>query len=288
MTTVPTTAPKPRRRWLQFSLRTMMVMVLICSVPCGWIAYRLKQARDREAAVDRMWKLGGYVTQIPEAPDEEQTVSVWLEKLLGEDLREYTTWVQFGGRWEGVIGTWENVQVTDAALEHLRRLPRLQRLTLSAREVTDTQLVQLHQLRELRELHLDGTKVTDAGLVHLRALTEIQVLDLSRNDIYGPGLVHLRELGQLKSLNLECTHVNDAGLLHLHGLASLTELNLDNTDVSDVGAAQLAKALPNCEVIRPPHNTDDDGCRVGRGGPTGIVRAWPSGPTELVVFTTRT
>ncbi len=259
MTATPT-PPHPRRRWLQYSLRMLMVLMLICSVPCAWLAHKLKQARDREAAVVRMYKLGGYVEEIPEAPDEERAASVWLGKVLGEDLREYTTSVQFGGRWLGVRPIPDDVQVTDAALEHLRRLPRLQGLRLSDREVTDTQLVHLHQLRELSELYLDGTKVTDAGLVHLRALTEIRVLDLSRCDIYGPGLVHLRQLGQLKSLNLEWTHVNDAELLHLHGLASLRELNLDSTEVSDVGVAQLAKALPNCEVIRPPHNSDAAGC----------------------------
>jgi hypothetical protein len=31
-TTAPTTIPKPRRRWLQFSLRTLLVLILIRAV----------------------------------------------------------------------------------------------------------------------------------------------------------------------------------------------------------------------------------------------------------------
>ncbi len=56
MTTAATTTPKPRR-WLQFSLRTMVV-VLICSIPCGWLARKMKQAKKQREAVqaikDRM------------------------------------------------------------------------------------------------------------------------------------------------------------------------------------------------------------------------------------------
>jgi hypothetical protein len=44
MTTAPT-PPKPRHRWLQFSLRTMMVVVLVFRCGMGWFAYKLKQAR---------------------------------------------------------------------------------------------------------------------------------------------------------------------------------------------------------------------------------------------------
>ena len=45
MSTAPTTASKPQRRWLQFSLRTMMVVVLLAGGGMGWFAYKLKQAR---------------------------------------------------------------------------------------------------------------------------------------------------------------------------------------------------------------------------------------------------
>ena len=50
MTTEPTT-PMPRRRWLQCRLRTLLVLVLICSIPCGWLAFKVKQARGQRELV---------------------------------------------------------------------------------------------------------------------------------------------------------------------------------------------------------------------------------------------
>ncbi len=49
MTTAPTTTRKPRRRWLQFSLRTLLVLMLVTSVPLGRLTYKLKQTREQRA-----------------------------------------------------------------------------------------------------------------------------------------------------------------------------------------------------------------------------------------------
>ncbi len=46
MTTTPPPTPKPRRRWLQFSLRTVLVLVLLISVPLGWLGMKVKQGRE--------------------------------------------------------------------------------------------------------------------------------------------------------------------------------------------------------------------------------------------------
>jgi hypothetical protein len=59
MTTAPTTTRKPRRRWLQFSLRTLLVLMLVTSVPLGRLTYKLKQAREQRATIDAIHALGG-------------------------------------------------------------------------------------------------------------------------------------------------------------------------------------------------------------------------------------
>ena len=44
--------PKPRsRRWNQVSLRTLLVLVAIASIPFGWLGYKVRQAQRRAAAV---------------------------------------------------------------------------------------------------------------------------------------------------------------------------------------------------------------------------------------------
>src|SRR5688572_12050313 len=53
---------KPKRRWYQFSLQTLLVVVtLLCIGPGGYVAYEQRKARKQKAAVKAIEKLGGYV-----------------------------------------------------------------------------------------------------------------------------------------------------------------------------------------------------------------------------------
>ena len=48
----PPTTPTPRRRWLQFSLRTLLVLVFGCGR--GWLAYEIKRAGQLNGAASRL------------------------------------------------------------------------------------------------------------------------------------------------------------------------------------------------------------------------------------------
>jgi len=59
---MPTSTPKPRRRWHQFSLRTLLVAILFCLIT-GWVAYRVRRTqvnRDQTKAVKQTpsWIVG--------------------------------------------------------------------------------------------------------------------------------------------------------------------------------------------------------------------------------------
>jgi hypothetical protein len=60
-------------------------------------------------------------------------------------------------------------------------------------------------------------------------------------------LPHLRGL---KRLSLEGMPVTDQELLSLKRLTDLQKVNLTYTDVTDAGAAELQRALPNCQIVR--------------------------------------
>ena len=67
-------------------------------------------------------------------------------------------------------------QVTDAGLEHLGSLTKLERLMLDDIPITDAGLEHLKGLTGLRELTLLDTKVTDEGVEKLRkALPNCQI-----------------------------------------------------------------------------------------------------------------
>ncbi len=73
-------ALKPKLRWFQYSLRTLLILVTLFAIPCSWLAVKRHQAqREREAAA-AFEKLGGSVAwSNPSGP-------VWLRKLIGDDI----------------------------------------------------------------------------------------------------------------------------------------------------------------------------------------------------------
>ena len=51
------TAPPARkhRRWFQFSLRTLFVVVTVAAIPCGWFAYRARLNRHASGGLQGPW-----------------------------------------------------------------------------------------------------------------------------------------------------------------------------------------------------------------------------------------
>jgi len=55
------TTPKPRRRWLQFSLRTLMVLMMVVGCGARWLAHEVERVRAQQRAAAAIEKLGGRV-----------------------------------------------------------------------------------------------------------------------------------------------------------------------------------------------------------------------------------
>lgn len=51
------TVPKPKLRWFQYSLRTLLVIVTLCGIPCSWLAVKLQQARREHEVAAAIEKL---------------------------------------------------------------------------------------------------------------------------------------------------------------------------------------------------------------------------------------
>ena len=144
------TDPKPKRRWYQFSLRTLPI-VLVLSLPLSWLGQKLRQAREHRETVNAILEAGGYV-------EHEYDV-------LGLGLGE----VVYVGLWDWDLG--------DAELEKLKGLTSLRRLDVDGcRGVTDAGLEHLQGLNNLEWLNISHTQVTEAGLEHLKGMTNLEEL----------------------------------------------------------------------------------------------------------------
>lgn len=203
------------QRWLQFRLRTLLIVVLLLSLPLSWFGTRLARAGKQREAVVAIKRLGGSVVYDWEDASSSSAAkppSSWLRTLLGDDFFDTIVRVEF---WDPCV--------TNADLKHVDVLTELQTLVLFSTHVTDSGLVHLEHLSELRTLSLLCRQTTDTGLEHLHGLDKLQHLCCSST-------------------------VTDAGLEHLKLLTNLKRLRFHDENATDEGIENLQEALPDCEI----------------------------------------
>ncbi len=242
-------------RWrFQFSVRSLLVLVLAVALPCGWLAGDMKKAREQKKAAGEIEKIAGHmqiadhvrggVTTFPNVyydwklalgsnwtANSQPPGAPWLRNLLGEDFFA-----------DVVMVSTFSTKNADTALESLHALTGLQSLNLDGADVTDVGLKRLKGLTTLQELSLSYTKITDGGLENLKGLTTLQELYLDGTQVTDAGLENVRELPALSCLSLERTHVTDAGLdclKHFKNFTSFRTLRLSDTQVTDAGLENL-------------------------------------------------
>jgi hypothetical protein len=201
---------KPKNRWFQFGLRTLLVLTTLFCILFSlwsWFALNMRSAKRQEKAMHALQvrgmgvnfdyefniRNGGYY-QIPNAKLPEPG---WLRALLGDDY---------------------------------------------------FRLLGDDFFRTVIFLHFDGTKVTDADLKHLKDLPQIRLLGLGKTQITDAGLANLKGLSQLQWLHLQNTQITDAGLEQLRNLTPLQYVDLRGTKVTEDGVQKLKQELPNCLV----------------------------------------
>jgi hypothetical protein len=212
--------PKPKLRWYQFSLRTLLVFVTLSAIPCSWVGMRMRQAERQaerqRAAVEGITNAGteeGGGVVWYDCDDDSQGIVItgktpgpaWLRRILGDDFFRHPI---------GAIVT------TDEGLVYAKRLPELQKLQAYGYKWEGDEG---HMVLAIK------TKVTNTGLQHLVELT------------------------QLRFLSLDYAKITDAGLGHLKRMTRLQGLSLIGTDVTEPGVRELQQALPSCKIeLRPP------------------------------------
>jgi len=188
---------RPWRRYLRFSVRGLIVLVLVIGVGLGWMVRVVRTAQIQRDAVAAIKNAGGMVAydgktwRGPERKDWEPWSRQWLTDHIGVDYFAHFTDVY---------------------------------LSFSSSTATDAAVGQARHLTRVKLLDLDQSSVSDAGLAHLNGLTKFSSVDLSHTQVTDAGLVHLKGLSNLSVLVLDGPQVSDAGLAHLKGLTKLSGL----------------------------------------------------------------
>jgi hypothetical protein len=253
---------KPKRRWFQYSLRSLLLFMVLASVLFAWLGWNVHRARlqRQEVAWLKEQAYVGYDFQYPSGfrcrsqaygLDDLDVVAVsavpqWLLDLAGADFFHNVVHVGVRRRYGY---SKDNPNADDALLRRLHAFPNLRRLDLRHCGVTDQGLRYLPGLRHLEILNLSHTSVTDDGLPYIGKLKSLKEVDLSHNRVGGRGFHRLTPLQHLEVLCLTYTPVSDEAMKAVTALPRLWYVSVDGcTRLTPEGVAAFQRALPKCRL----------------------------------------
>ncbi len=243
--------PIKRRRWLTYSLRSLLVVVTLL---CVWLGVVTKRVVDQRRAAAAIARAGGYFAYddhshdpFADPPASPRWLPGSLRQLIGDDYFRSIVEIVFQPGDFGEQSPQSTKRSVDDTLELIGKLPQLNFLRVDKHSPTDRGLRGLRGLAKLDAIYVNGSNVTDAGLEQLRGLTRLTRLSLSsgvdESAMSDAGLAHLQGLTRLKYLDLDGSRVSGLGLLQLSA-APLDMLYLNRTPLTDAGLEAL-KHFPN-------------------------------------------
>jgi hypothetical protein len=175
---------KPKRRWYQFSLKTLLaVMTLLCVGPGGYVAYEQGKSRQQKRAVETIRSIGSV-----DFDDSIRRRSAVTRVILGDDSFSNVVWIGFNPKKA------KNRRLTDADLRDIQSFSGLKYLGLGGcQTITDAGLRELSGLESLAYIYLEDTQITDAGLMHLSGLKKLQYLSLYNTHVSSNGVDELQK-----------------------------------------------------------------------------------------------
>ncbi len=184
-------------RFLQFRLRTLLVLVTALSVLAAYVGWQVRRAERQRRAVEAILAAGGFVEYDFEASAEHDLWrGTWLRRWLGNDLLHDVTAVEFDAARMMIDSRRYDPPSEEqlaAAIARLTDLPALERLRLGMMlPVSDDDMRRLATLTRLKQLTLYAPLVTDEGLAHLAALTGLERLHVDYTSATQDGIDRLR------------------------------------------------------------------------------------------------
>jgi hypothetical protein len=265
-----------RRRWCQFSLRTLLVVMLVISSAVGLVGIRLQRARRQKEAVVAIRRLEGTVDY--RADSMPVMVRNFAEPWLGRDFFDSVVEAQVDLRaadtTEGQLAAWNAIadlpQLSKLEVHYplryprsrfnigpIRRLSKLRHLKFRDAEIAGDDFLPLTGMPALETLDLSHNQIADGAWRHLAGIPRLDTLNASYSFVTDDGAAQLAQCRHLRHLVLTRANVTDRGAAELARIASLQTLVLDGTRISDAGCASLAR-LKNLQTLSICETTVSD------------------------------
>ena len=260
----PPAGPRPRRRWLQYGLRSLFVLTAICAGSAPRITLSGEPGVAQEERLKDPAVIAEFVKQLS---DKSFSVREMAEQELNKAGREaFSALIALADK--ELIGNDADVRarrildrietpVSDAAVEKLRAAgARVQidrssgrPVSISFRDtphVTNDTLERISDLRFLTNVELSATEIDDDGLVHLENLKRLIHVSIRHSKITDHALIHMRHLSRLQDLDLQDVDCEGDGFDHVRNLTELHDVGLSRAKLSEKALESLAK----CKQVR--------------------------------------
>jgi Leucine Rich Repeat (LRR) protein len=233
------TPPRRHRRWFQFSLRTLLVVMVLVSAAVGLIGIRMQRARRQEAGAAAITAIGGSALYEVASKQPGWSLPTDLARpWLGDDF------------FDSVVEVEVDLKPADTTPRHLAiwnaigDLPQLRKLRVDYPKRyprSRFNIGPIRRLSNLRQLKIRDAQIAGDDLLPLTGMPALETLDLSHNQIADDAWRHLADVPRLHTLNASYSFVTDAGAAQLAQCRHLRHLVLTRANITDRGAAELAR-----------------------------------------------
>jgi hypothetical protein len=241
---------KPKRRWLQFSLRTCLLILLIAGVVFGLVA---NHAHKRKSAIALIRTNGGTIRFGPE------TDPAWYEKLLRRFFGAETYQpVRHVNMLTGGFIKREKKKLPEDFLARISALPEIVSLGLENTVIAEADWRNIARFRKLEQVLLSHSNVSDDGVKYLAQLPELEGVSMkSTTEITDAAIPYISKLPKLTDLKLGSTNITDQGLRALSPDLKLEILELQSVKVTSHGVEAL-KNIPSLRIVALSRTDVDD------------------------------
>ena len=168
-----------------------------------------------------------------------------------------------------------NSDLSDDAMDHLAKLPRLTSLELRGVDISDAGLAKIAKLTTLRELNLNHARFTDKGLAHSEGLAEPRAaVPLVRTRTADAGVGIPRRDQDAASGPARLHDGDRQGNRSVEGAARDRRDHARQPDITDKGAEALG-SMPTLKISRSlPHAHLREGLDKAQSGAAELPRSY--------------
>ena len=246
---------RPRkRRWTQFGVGTLLLIVAAFAIWFGRASYL---ARQQLQEIHLIKELGGTIVfdHAYEGSDESSAPE-WLRQFLGEEYFRRVRGVaivsedftddhlaELARLGDLKVLRFHSSKITDEGVRWLRSCDQLESLEIQWASITDAAMAEIGNLKKLKELRLMNTRVGDAGLGHLVSMPRLSTLMIGN---FAP--LEAEALSELVLYDRYSSSIGDAGLQAVAKIPSLSDLSLMLCSETSNQVAEFARVRPDVKL----------------------------------------